>query len=118
MVDGDLLHAISVAARAYEGRTDRQGEPYVAHAMRVMLEVEGDRVKSVRLALGGVAHKPWRARKAEAALQGQTASEQNFRRAAEAELADATLLRDNGFKGELVARTIAAVLGNLAGGAS
>ncbi|MBO1768637.1 HD domain-containing protein [Agrococcus sp. TF02-05] len=49
MVDGDLLHAISVAARAYDGRTDRQGEPYVAHAMRVMLDVEGDEARTVAI---------------------------------------------------------------------
>lgn len=49
MVDGDLLHAISVATRAYDGRTDRQGEPYVAHAMRVMLDVEGDEARTVAI---------------------------------------------------------------------
>lgn len=49
MVDGDLLHAISVASRAYDGRTDRQGEPYVAHAMRVMLDVEGDEARTVAI---------------------------------------------------------------------
>lgn len=48
-MDADLLHAISVAARAYEGRTDRQGEPYVAHAMRVMLDVEGDEARTVAI---------------------------------------------------------------------
>ena len=48
-MDGDLLHAISVAARAYDGRTDRQGEPYVAHAMRVMLDVEGDEARTVAI---------------------------------------------------------------------
>jgi xanthine dehydrogenase YagS FAD-binding subunit len=55
-------------------------------------------VRDVRLALGGVAHKPWRAWKAEAALRGAQASEETFRRAAEAELADAQPLPGNVFK--------------------
>jgi (p)ppGpp synthase/HD superfamily hydrolase len=49
MVEGDLLHAITVASRAYDGHTDRQGEPYVAHAVRVMLDVEGDEARTVAI---------------------------------------------------------------------
>jgi xanthine dehydrogenase YagS FAD-binding subunit len=69
----------------------------------------------VRLALGGVAHKPWRAWKAEVALRGQQATPEIFRAAAEAELAEASGLRDNTFKIELGKRVIEAVLGELAG---
>jgi xanthine dehydrogenase YagS FAD-binding subunit len=69
----------------------------------------------LRLALGGVAPKPWRAWKAEAALRGQPATDASFRGAADAELAEAAGLRDNGFKIELARRTIAAVLAGLAG---
>jgi len=72
-------------------------------------------VKDVRLALGGVAHKPWRAWKAEATLKGRPATAESFRAAAEAELSDARPLRDNGFKVELAVRTITAVLGELMG---
>jgi xanthine dehydrogenase YagS FAD-binding subunit len=67
----------------------------------------------VRLALGGVAHKPWRAAKAEALLKGGAATSGAFRAAAEAELSDARPLRDNGFKIELAARTMTAVLVDL-----
>ena len=49
MAEEQLAHAITVAARAYQGRTDRQGEPYVAHAIRVMLGVEGDAERSVAI---------------------------------------------------------------------
>jgi (p)ppGpp synthase/HD superfamily hydrolase len=49
MTTGELTHAITVAARAYAGRTDRQGEPYVAHAIRVMLDVEGDEARAVAI---------------------------------------------------------------------
>ena len=69
----------------------------------------------MRIALGGVAHKPWRALKAEASLRGGPATEGAFRAAADLELADAAPLRDNGFKVELAARTIVAVLGELTG---
>ena len=73
-------------------------------------------VRDVRLALGGVAHKPWRATKAEEVLHGKAATPESFLAAAEAELADAKPLRDNGFKIELARRTIVAVLEHLAGG--
>ena len=69
--------------------------------------------KDVRLALGGVAHRPWRAWRAEAALKGQPATAASFLAAAEAELADARPLSHNAFKLELVRRTVAAVLGEL-----
>jgi len=72
-------------------------------------------VRDVRLALGGVAHKPWRALRAEAALRGQPANSETFRTAAEAELADARPLRDNAFKIELARRVIAATLSDLTG---
>jgi xanthine dehydrogenase YagS FAD-binding subunit len=80
-----------------------------------VLELEGDRVKEVRIALGGVAHKPWRATRAEERLRGGPATHDAFVAAAAAELADAAPLRDNAFKIELAKRTIAATLGELAG---
>jgi xanthine dehydrogenase YagS FAD-binding subunit len=70
--------------------------------------------KDVRIALGGVAHKPWRAERAEAALRGGPATEVAFRQAAETELAPARALRDNAFKIELAKRVIADTLGKLA----
>lgn len=70
----------------------------------------------MRLALGGVATKPWRAWRAEEALRGRPATADSFRAAAEAELAAARPLRDNGFKVELAKRTMTAVLAELTGG--
>jgi xanthine dehydrogenase YagS FAD-binding subunit len=69
----------------------------------------------VRIALGGVAHKPWRATRAEAALRGGPATEAAFRAAAEAELEQAEPLPDNAFKVPLARNTITATLRNLAG---
>ena len=77
--------------------------------------MEGGTIKDVRLALGGVAHKPWRAERAEGALRGRPATETAFRQAAEAELASAQALRDNSFKIELAKRVITDMLIKLAG---
>ena len=68
----------------------------------------------MRIALGGVAHKPWRARRAEAALRGGPASEERFRAAAEAELAGARPLPGNAFKVPLARNVIVRMLLDLA----
>jgi len=118
---GELIAAIalpppSVAARAtYRKVRDRASYAFALISVAAVLEVENGAVKDVRLALGGVAAKPWRAHKAESLLQGGPATERAFVAAAEAELADAAPLHHNGFKIELAKRTIAAVLGALAG---
>lgn len=67
-------------------------------------------IRSARIALGGVAHKPWRARKAEEVLIGAPATEGTFTAAAEAELADAEPLPGNEFKVDLARRTLIAEL--------
>jgi xanthine dehydrogenase YagS FAD-binding subunit len=92
---------------------DRASYAFALISVAAAIELEGDTVKDVRLALGGIAHKPWRAWKAEAALKGRPATSERFRAGAEAELADAAPLRDNAFKVELAKRTIVAVLGEL-----
>lgn len=121
---GELITAVELAALPVEARStyrkvrDRASYAFALVSVAAVLEVEEGRVKDVRLAIGGVAHKPWRARKAEDALRGGPAVVPAFRAAAEAELADAVPLRNNGFKVELAKRTITAVLGELAGDAA
>jgi xanthine dehydrogenase YagS FAD-binding subunit len=116
---GELITAVELptlplAARStYRKVRDRASYAFALVSVAAALALEGDTVKDVRLALGGVAHKPWRAWKAEAALKGQRATPEGFRAAAEAELADAAPLRDNAFKVELAKRTIVAVLAEL-----
>ena len=77
---------------------------------------EDGTVAGVRLALGGVGTKPWRARNAEAALLGQPASEESFAAAARAELAQATPREQNAFKVELAQRAIVRALNTLMNG--
>lgn len=111
------LPALRFATRStYRKVRDRASYAFALVSVAAALDLRADgRIRDVRLALGGVAHKPWRAWKAEAALRGLQASAVNFRAAAETELAGASGLRDNGFKIELAQRVIAAVLGDLAG---
>lgn len=114
------LPPLPFAARsAYRKVRDRASYAFALVSVAGALDLAEDgTVRDVRLALGGVAHKPWRAWKAEASLRGQPATRDSFRAAAEAELADASGLSENTFKIELAKRTIAAVLGTLAGDAA
>ena len=121
---GELITAVALPAPAAAARSayrkvrDRASYAFALVSVAAVLEVEDGRVRDVRLALGGVAHKPWRAGVAEAALRGGPATEAAFRAAADAELAGAAPLRDNAFKVELARRTITAVLAELAGNAA
>ncbi len=121
---GDLITAIELPALAWAARStyrkvrDRASYAFALVSVAAALDLDGGTVRDVRIALGGVAHKPWRAMTAEAALRGKPATEAHFRAAAEAELADAAPLRHNAFKVELARRTMTAVLAGLAEGAS
>ncbi len=121
---GELITAIELPARPFAHRStyrkarDRASYAFALVSVAAALDLEAGRVKDVRIALGGVAHKPWRALNAEAAIRGQPATEAVFRRAAEAELADAAPLRDNAFKVELATRIITTTLLELAGDAA
>ena len=118
---GELITAVELPAlpcatrSAYRKVRDRASYAFALVSVAAALELDGATVKDVRLALGGVAPKPWRAWKAEAALKGRPATAENFRHAAAIELADARPLRDNGFKIALAIRMITAVLGDLIG---
>jgi xanthine dehydrogenase YagS FAD-binding subunit len=114
------LPALGFATRStYRKVRDRASYAFALVSVAAALDLAADgSVRDVRLAMGGVAHKPWRAWKAEATLRGRPATEASFRAAAEAELADAVGLRDNAFKIELARRTLVAVLGELVGEAA
>jgi xanthine dehydrogenase YagS FAD-binding subunit len=121
---GELITAIELPAlpiaanSAYRKVRDRSSYAFALISVAAALRVEDGIVAEARIGLGGVAHKPWRAAKAEAALIGRPATDAAFRAAAEAELTDARPLRDNAFKIELAARTMTAVLAQLAGDAA
>jgi xanthine dehydrogenase YagS FAD-binding subunit len=112
-----ILPPLPFAARsAYRKVRDRASYAFALVSVAAALDLGQDgAIRDVRLALGGVAHKPWRAVTAEAALRGRMPTRDTILSAAEAELAAAVPLRDNAFKIELAKRTIAAVLTELAG---
>jgi xanthine dehydrogenase YagS FAD-binding subunit len=90
---GELITAIELpplplaAHSTYRKVRDRASYAFALVSVAAALEIEDGVVSGVRLALGGIAHKPWRAFKAERALRGRPATEQAFREAADAELA-------------------------------
>ncbi len=104
------------AHSTYRKVRDRSSYAFALVSVAAAVDMAGDRIGDVRIAFGGVAHKPWRALKAEAMLRGGPATAQAFLAAGQAEFADAQTLRDNAFKPALAARTLAAVLNALTTG--
>jgi xanthine dehydrogenase YagS FAD-binding subunit len=120
---GELITAIDLpplpdgARSAYRKLRDRASYAFALVSVAAVVTVDGGLVSGARIALGGVAHKPWRAARAEQVLLGRPPTEENFRAAAEAELAAAQpqdgLDGGNRFKIPLATRTITAVLREL-----
>ncbi|MGP4022327.1 FAD binding domain-containing protein [Actinomadura sp. 3N407] len=119
---GDLVTAVEVPPVGMPSRyrkvRERASFAFALVSIAAALDVEGGEVRDVRLALGGVAHKPWRARRAEEALRGAPATRESFLRAAEAELEAAEPLRDNAYKVPLARNLIVRMLTELGEGAS
>ena len=121
LAPGELVTGIELPAHAVYARStyrkvrDRSSYAFALVSVAAALEVTNGIVTDVRLALGGVAPKPWRAWKAEWALRGGPATGDAFLAAIDAELADARPLSHNGFKVELARRTAVAVLDELNG---
>jgi len=111
----DAPHA---ARSSYLKVRDRTEYEFALASAAVGVHVDGGVIRSVRVALGGVGTKPWRARFAEAAIVGKAPSEKVFRDAAEAELKGVKGYGMNDYKIELAKRTLVRALGDLAGGAA
>jgi xanthine dehydrogenase YagS FAD-binding subunit len=110
----DLASPPFVARSHYLKVRDRASYAFALVSVAAALELEAGKIKTARLALGGVAHKPWRAHTAERTLSGQEPDERNFRAAAEAELAPARGYKYNSFKIELAKRAITRALKTVA----
>ena len=93
---------------------DRLSYAFALVSVAAALEIEDGVIRHARLALGGVAHKPWRDRRAEAQLSGAAATRESFMRAAETLLSDARGFGHNDFKIELARRTIVRALNQAA----
>ncbi|MFB2975801.1 FAD binding domain-containing protein [Microseira sp. BLCC-F43] len=113
---GELIVAVEVPDAIYAARShymkirDRASYEFALVAAAVGLESENGTIKAARIALGGVGTKPWRSLEAESFLQGKSGTRDNFRQAAEAALASAKPLPNNGYKVELAKRALVRAL--------
>ena len=116
----ELITAVDLPASAWAARShylkvrDRASYAFALVSVAAALELEGGKIKTARIALGGVAHKPWRAAEAEQHLIGKSADEAAFLAAATIALADAKGYEHNTFKIELARRTIVRALTTVA----
>ncbi len=120
---GELITAIDLPASAkvfapnsyYLKVRDRASYAFALVSVAAALQIQNGTIRQARVALGGVAHKPWRAPEAEAVLNGAPVNQQTFRRAAEAALEKAQGYKHNSFKIELGKRAIVRALTTAAG---
>ncbi|HTF79467.1 MAG TPA: xanthine dehydrogenase family protein subunit M [Bradyrhizobium sp.] len=112
----EIVTAVELPAKGFSANysylkiRDRLSYAFALVSIAAALDLEGGTIKEARLALGGVAHRPWRDTAAEAALRGQAASPANFTRAADLLLRDARGYEHNAFKIDLARRGIVRTL--------
>ena len=123
LVPGELITAVELPANGFARHwhylklRDRASFAFALVSVAAALEMDGDTVRDARIALGGVAHKPWRAREVEKALIGQRLTADALATAANAAVADAKAYRHNAFKVKLAPAAIvraASIAGGLA----
>ena len=121
---GDLIVAVELPAppsgrSTYRKIRDRASYAFALVSVAAVIDVDDSgpdpTIRDVALALGGVAHKPWRARAAEAELRGARPTAENFRRAADAELEGSSPVEGNESKVPMTRGTLMTVLGDLTG---
>jgi xanthine dehydrogenase YagS FAD-binding subunit len=116
---GELIDAVEIPASACAANSlylkvrDRGSYEFALVSVALALETTGGKIRTARMAFGGVATKPWRARNVEEMLAGETPSEQLFERAGATATEGARARLDNAFKGELLRRTVTRALRTL-----
>jgi xanthine dehydrogenase YagS FAD-binding subunit len=119
LAGNELITSVEISPLAsarnsmYRKVRDRASDAFALVSVAAALKIENGKISDVRIALGGVAPKPWRATNAEQALMGEQATPFTFQRAAENELLDARGYGGNNFKIELAKRTVVSVLTEL-----
>ena len=112
----EIITAIDLPAQGFAEHytylklRDRKSYAFALVSVAVALDMDGDAIKETRLALGGVAHKPWRDTEAEMLLQGKSATQENFQHVADAIMRNAKGYGHNDFKIELAKRAIVRAL--------
>jgi len=113
---GELITAVEIpsipvgAKSHYLKVRDRASYEFALASAAVIIELDGNRIKTARVGLGGIGTKPWRSVVAEKVLTGALNNEQTYRTAAEAALSAAKPYTHNGFKIELAKRTLVRAL--------
>jgi xanthine dehydrogenase YagS FAD-binding subunit len=113
---GELITAVELPSMPFARHShylkvrDRASYAFALVSVAVAVDLDGANVRDVRIALGGVAHKPWRAPDAEAVLRGQAVTPALLARAGEAAVRGAQPYRDNAFKVELAQRAVVRAL--------
>jgi len=124
LVEGELITAVELPAQGFAAHSsylkvrDRASYAFALVSVAAALDMEGTTVRSARIAMGGVAHKPWRKAEAEAVLVGRPPDEAAFAAAADALLGGASGFEHNAFKIELGRRAIVRALTDAARGAA
>jgi xanthine dehydrogenase YagS FAD-binding subunit len=116
---GELITAVRLppppaGGQAYRKVRDRASYDFALVSVAALVDVDGDRIRTARIALGGVAHKPWRALEAEQALVGRPANTNAFAAAGAAAMGGARGYGHNDFKIALASRTVARALADAA----
>ncbi len=113
---GEIVKSLTLPKTAFAGRSvyvkarDRASFAFALASAAVALDLDGDTVRDVRVALGGVGTKPWRSHEAEDVLRGKQATAASFALAANAALAAAQTRPGNAFKVELARRVVVRAL--------
>lgn len=123
IASGEIITGVTIPASAAARRStylkvrDRQSYEFAAASAAVGLDLESDgkTVRDIRIALGGVATKPWRAREVEAALKGKVLEAETVKQASLLAMASAVAQDDNHYKVELAPRVIARAILNIGG---
>ena len=116
LADDELITAVELPAPRFQQHShylkirDRASYAFALVSVAAAVELDGDVIRDVRIALGGVAHKPWRDTAVEHSLKGQPVSRENFVAAADAMLRNAEPLAHNAFKIKLARRAIVRAL--------
>jgi xanthine dehydrogenase YagS FAD-binding subunit len=121
LIQGDLILSIELPKTTLPTKShylkirNRASYAFALVSVAAIYESKGGKIANPRIALGGVAHKPWRALEAEKFLSGKTATEENFKQAAEIAVKDAKALSQNAYKITLAKRAIVRALMNANG---
>jgi xanthine dehydrogenase YagS FAD-binding subunit len=118
---GELIIAVEIPDSPFTKNVhylkvrDRASYAFALVSVAAALDLNGKTIKNARLAMGGVAHKPWRLKDAERSLTGKQATEENFRQAAEIAMQGAKAFEHNAFKLKMGPNTIVEALKTAAG---